>query len=357
MTNGFSDSDLTGLVLEQADRLLAAEVTREVLAQADAGDYPAKLWQVCEDAGLPAALLPESAGGTGIAFKQGMRLVRRLGYHAAPLPLAETMLANLVWHDAGGTAPQGSVCVVPGESIALHRSGARWTLRGTAQRVPWGRTADRLLLEACDADGVRRLALLASEWLPSAGSGAVRNLAGEPRETLCLDEVVVGEDAIRPSLPTPLFAAGALLRAQQMAGAMERTLDFALDYAMERKQFGRPIGKFQAIQHMLAEAAGHYAAAVAAADLGADAWGSAQFEFAAAIAKSRVGEAAGRVAAIVHQVHGAMGFTQEHPLHFSTRRLWSWRDEFGSEAHWQAQLGRLVCGAGGEALWPALAGD
>ena len=45
------------------------------------------------------------------------------------------------------------------------------------------------------------------------------------------------------------------------------------------------------------------------------------------------------------------GFTQEHPLHFATRRLWSWRDEFGNEAFWQERIGRLVASRGGEALW------
>jgi acyl-CoA dehydrogenase len=49
-----------------------------------------------------------------------------------------------------------------------------------------------------------------------------------------------------------------------------------------------------------------------------------------------------------------MGFTQEHPLHYSTRRLWSWRDEFGGESHWQAEIGRLVCSHGGVALWRRL---
>jgi acyl-CoA dehydrogenase len=69
-----------------------------------------------------------------------------------------------------------------------------------------------------------------------------------------------------------------------------------------------------------------------------------------------VGEATGKVAEVCHQVHGAMGFTQEHPLHFATRRLWSWRDEFGHETFWQERIGRMVCSAGGEALWPMLVG-
>ena len=153
-----------------------------------------------------------------------------------------------------------------------------------------------------------------------------------------------------------LLILGAQLRTQQMIGAMERCLDFAIAYANERVQFGRPIGKFQAVQHMLAVAAGHFAAATAAADAAIEAHGSPDVELAVAVAKSRAGEAAGEVAAISHQVFAAMGFTQEHPLHFSTRRLWSWRDEFGPEAFWQERIGRLVCGNGGDSLWPLLTG-
>src|SRR5207248_4651288 len=57
----------------------------------------------------------------------------------------------------------------------------------------------------------------------------------------------------------------------------------------------------------------------------------------------------------IYQVHGAMGFTQEHPLHFATRRLWAWRDEWGAESYWQERIGRMICAAGGEGFWPLLA--
>ena len=75
-----------------------------------------------------------------------------------------------------------------------------------------------------------------------------------------------------------------------------------------------------------------------------------------AIAKIRVGEAAGNGAAIAHQVHGAMGFTYEHSLHQATRRLWSWREEFGNEAHWADRLGHMVAARGADALWPFVTG-
>ena len=143
----------------------------------------------------------------------------------------------------------------------------------------------------------------------------------------------------------------ALLRAVQMSGCLARTLELSLEYAQERVQFGRPISKFQAIQHQLAVMAGEVAAATRAADGALERLGDSRFQVQLAVAKARVGEAAGIAAEIAHQVHGAMGFTHEHRLHHHTRRLWAWRDEFGNEAHWQRQLGQHVAAVGADQVW------
>jgi acyl-CoA dehydrogenase len=97
--------------------------------------------------------------------------------------------------------------------------------------------------------------------------------------------------------------------------------------------------------------AGHTAAAgmAAAAAFRAAERGDPAFE--AAAAKIRVGEAAGVGAGIAHQSHGAIGFTYEHHLHFVTRRLWSWRAEFGGEGEWSERLGRQACARGADQLW------
>ena len=76
--------------------------------------------------------------------------------------------------------------------------------------------------------------------------------------------------------------------------------------------------------------------------------------FSTAVAKVRCGEAASRGSAIAHQVFGAIGFTHEHPLHFATRRLWAWREEFGSDADWAAELGRAAIQSRASGFWPAL---
>jgi acyl-CoA dehydrogenase len=140
----------------------------------------------------------------------------------------------------------------------------------------------------------------------------------------------------------------------------------SVQYAGERVQFGRPIAKFQIIQQELARLAGWVAAAGSASEVAfraADearpdargrigAAGDPTFEIAAA--KVVVGDAAEQGPRIAHQVHGAIGFTYEHALHFATRRLWAWRAEFGTPERWAARLGAQVLRGGAAALWPSI---
>jgi acyl-CoA dehydrogenase len=352
------EASMSTILLEQTDRLLGEQVTKEIISAAEEGRWPDALWKAVEESGLTLAMVPEDAGGVGIDAADALRLVRRSAFHALPLPLPETLLAQSLWVAAGGEAVEGAVTLAPcnpGDRIGIAAAAGGFTLSGTARRVPWGGRAGHVLVLAEDATGKAHLALVPQG---KAKSSARRNLAFESRDTLVFDGVSVPATAVHAApaglAGEGLLLLGAQLRTQQMVGAMERCLDYAIAYANDRVQFGRPIGKFQAVQHMLAVAAGHFAASTAAADAAIEAHGSADAELAIAVAKARAGEAAGQVAAISHQVFAAMGFTQEHPLHFSTRRLWSWRDEFGAEAFWQERIGRLVCNNGGDALWPLL---
>ena len=185
-----------------------------------------------------------------------------------------------------------------------------------------------------------------------------KGLTGEPESLLLgsASEAPSFTSSLAPSL-AKLQGLLALSRAVMIAGALESALDLSVAYALERKQFGREIAKFQAVQQQLAVLTGEVAAALRAADAGLEALGSSREATAWAVAKARAGEAAGKVAEIAHQVHGAMGFTHEHQLHHRTRRLWCWRDQHGHEAYWQAELGRALCAAGADALWPELTGS
>jgi len=135
---------------------------------------------------------------------------------------------------------------------------------------------------------------------------------------------------------------GAVLSCAQIAGALERALQFTVEHVTTRQQFGVPIVRFQAVAHQLAQLAEETAAARAAAD-GASADSQ---EWKVAAAKVRCGEAAAKGAEIAHQLHGAIGFTNEHALRHFSAILWQARDRFGTETEWAIQLGRHVAASG-----------
>ena len=341
---------------DSAGRLFGAHVDKAVLRAAGEGRFPAALWTAVAEAGYTAALLPEAAGGFGATVAEALRLVRIAAEHAAPVPLGETMLAGWVLAKAGLEVPEGVLTVAPvriADVPTLEREGAGWRLRGTAARVPWARDAAAVAVLAAVPDGMAVALAPASSFTISRHDA---NLAGEPRDTVVFDAALPA-DAVAPSAgfgPVQLRAAGAALRTVQIAGALSRALAVSVAYAQSRVQFGRPIGKFQAVQHNLAVMAGQAAAAMAAADLAADALAGDLSPLAVGAAKARAGEAASIAAGLAHQSHGAIGFTQEYELHHTTRRLWSWRDEFGNEAEWNAVVGRAALRAGADGLWPAL---
>ena len=339
---------------DSAQRLFSQHVDKDVLKAAEKGVFPRALWDAVVAAGFTAALLPEAAGGFGASVAEALRLLQIAAEHTAPIPLAETMLAGWLLARAGLAVPDGVLTLAPvrkGEALSLIRDGDGWRLSGTASRVPWGRDAEAVAVLAVGSEGpmVARV----------AGAGLVTsrdvNLAGEPRDTIALDVRLAGEAVAAVDLePAGLRAAGAAVRTAQIAGALSRALSLSVGYAQTRVQFGRPIGKFQAIQQTLAVLAGQSAAAIAAADMAADGLAGDLSPMLVGAAKARAGEAASVAAGLAHQSHGAIGFTQEYDLHYATRRLWSWRDEFGNEAEWNVVVGRAALAAGPEGLWPAL---
>jgi hypothetical protein len=343
------------LVQESAGRLFAHLATPALINAAEAGTFPAELWDAVEKAGFTDALAAAAEQPGDLAgIADAAAILREAGRFAVPLPLAETMLARWLLAGAGIDPPEGPLTFLPvdrGANLVLRREQSGWRLSGRVAGVPWGRDA-RAVVALAEGE-----VALVSRLSIDLHSG--KNLAGEPRDDLSVD---AGVDLAKPA-PSGVDAKllhrlGALTRSILMAGALEAVLRITVQYANDRAQFGRPIGKFQAIQQQLAVLAENVAAAgvIAAAAVEAAA-GSGDFPFTVAAAKSRVGEAAGKVAETAHQVHGAIGFTHEHRLHHLTRRLWSWRDEFGVESEWSLELGRIVASRGGDGLWPLLTGS
>jgi alkylation response protein AidB-like acyl-CoA dehydrogenase len=340
------------LVAEAAERLFADLATPEVANAAETGTWPADLWGSVVEAGFLDALGGD-AGGALEGLGDAVDILRSAGRHAAPLPLAETILARWLLRRAGLSPPDGVLALAidgPEDQVELRRTGVDWQLTGLARGVPWARNARGLVVSSSVA-----VALVTPV---SAVISQGENLAGEPRDDVTLDLKLDARSVAGAPIDADaamVYRLGALFRAAEMVGALEEALQLAVTYAGDRVQFGRPIAKFQAIQQQLALAAEQVAAAGVAVASAVAAAGTGDLAFAAGAAKLRVGEAAGKVCDIVHQVHGAIGFTHEHRLHQLTRRLWSWRDEFGVESAWALELGRLMAGQGADGIWPFLA--
>ncbi len=177
------------------------------------------------------------------------------------------------------------------------------------------------------------------------------NMAGEPRDTVEFDAAAPIASAAGADREYMLCRCAAV-RALQLAEAAARALEMTVEYAGQRKQFGRPIGAFQAIQHQIAAAAGEVASARVAAQQArlAIAEGG-NVLFACAIAKARANDAAGAVARMSHQVHGAIGFAREYQLHRFTRRIQSWRGEYGASAFWNRRIGEMILNERGRSVW------
>ncbi len=334
--------DTTQLILDTAQKMFRDHCDKTLLDRAEQGHYPTHLWDLIAVNELPH-LATASGGGT---LADALRLLRVAGRHAVPLPLAEMLIANHLLDAAGCDVSAGRISL--GIADSLSAEGAEVNVELTA--VPWARAMERICYVIGDPLEIVVLDVAECEIFEHA------NIAGEARDGVKFFGVPPYSGTSTSMDVTRVFELMALARAAQMSGALERVLELTIEYAKQRKQFGRPIGGFQAIQHNLAVLAGQVAAALRATDAAIAALDTEHFAVQVAVAKARVGEAAGIASEIAHQVHGAMGITYEHQLHHFTRRLLAWRDEYGRETYWQTRIGRQIAAGGADAVWDFIVG-
>lgn len=336
------------LILETTNRILNDLCTTEVVNDSQAGSFAAELWRTLDETGLTLAGFPESVGGAGGRIQDSLMVIREAAKIGAPLPLAETFIAAHLLQSVGQYIGDGPLTIAVGNfEIDSHS-----ILTGRADNVAFARWCKHVVFIA----NRNFTPVLCRVPLSLFEISQVTNMAGEPRDTVEA-EFAIAENQIfnmEMDLSDELQLLGAMTRSVMMSGALESALELSVQYALERQQFGRPIARFQAVQQQLAVFAGEVAASIRAADaLIESADRLDQMEV--AVAKSRIGDAAGTGAEIAHQVHGAMGYTMEHNLNHRTRRLWCWRDEYGNERYWQEVLGKQVTSVGADELWPMIA--
>ena len=303
------------------------QVIREIESAGSRSVAVARLWQQLEETGLADALLAEEEGGAGLGLGEIFGVLEQCGAHALPLPLGETMLARAMLAQADMACPAGSIALAQGAMQA--DGGLHCAL------VRGGQVADSVLVQVQEEAGVWHLLSVSQAGLAPHAMALDASLTWSPEQLRA-----AGVIRQRPQFDARSLQAAVV--AAQMAGAMRDVFQRSLHYANERQQFGRAIGKFQAIQHQLAVMSEHVFAARMAAQLGCSGDGIVPDRLRVAVAKARCSEAALVVTELAHAIHGAIGFTEEYDLQLFTRRLHAWRLTAGSEAYWQALAGQAL---------------
>jgi acyl-CoA dehydrogenase len=300
--------------------------TPPVVRAIEAGGDHRSLWHTLEQTGFADALIATDAGGAGLSLADVFPIPELCGHFAVPLPFAETMLWRGILSHLNASIPAGSITF-----------GGRARFREdevVCAHVVCGMLADGAVL------------VLPGEWrLISIGAAQRQRLGFALDATLIWPRSDVDKaTAVCSTVDERLVQA--FVHAAQIAGALSAVFERTLDYANVRKQFGKPIGSFQAIQHQLSVMAEHVFAARMAADVACSRDGMRFDRFKIAIAKARTSEAAVEVAALSHAIHGAIGFTEEYDLQLLTRRLNAWRLSAGSEGYWHTVVGEGIFNCG-----------
>ena len=341
------------LVVETVDRLLAATCTQDEVERAETdGGWSAPTWSTLAEAGFAWVGIDEERGGSGGTLFDLGAIVRAVGAHAAPVPIAETgLLGGWLLAAAGLALPAGPVTVAP-------TIGARMTEAGLelADPLAWARAAERIVFVSTTGEGVHSLSrhgVVVSLRPDQVAIEPGANLAGEARDRVI---VTAPRDAWETA-PLPDHAAhqlrvrGSLSRSLMAAGALSAMAQLTVDYTNERRQFGQPVARFQAVQHHLVTVAQCAAKAEMAAAVALHAVAAGDGTDAVAAARVVVDDAIARGTRAAHQAHGAMGVTREYRLHQLTRRLWSWRHEWGTTREWRRLLGSSAVARGADDLF------
>ena len=323
----------------------------------DERGYTDEYWRELAELGWLGLLIPEQYGGSGMQFADMAVLLHKWGAALAPGPLVDSSVvaAAMIGYSTSDEAksrllpsiasgesvviPPYSVSEVDTGRVSASKTDDGWVLGGSWGYSPYANSADILILPVETKSGRALFALDTNAVSGTLSLNRVKMASGVPTFNLELNEVVCPDSARLAYLHESVEIArrpglaGSTARAIQMVGAGKAVLDRTLEYVKTRRQFGRPIGAFQAIQHYMADMALKVKSAQHMADRAAWAMDNVddydvQFRYVTQ-AKWAANTLIPQVCWTAHQVHGAIGFTWEHDLHLYTRRVLSWRAEYG----------------------------
>jgi len=316
-------------LLDTFDRLLGETCSPKHIRQIEKHEDHMAIWSAIESSGFLDILVGESAGGAGLGWQDAWGVLFAAGRHAVPYPIAQTMFARACLAHCEHETPDGPIALA--SSVSHSADGVL-----TARLVQGALLASHVLLQ--DHDTAYLLPVAQAEQEAVGGQGSFD-------AHLTWHGAVVTESVIGTWARGAVAHGLALGLAVLMAGVSDRVLEMTLGYANDRVQFGKPIGRLQAVQQQVTEMAERVYGIRMATQLGCQsasnyAW--LPLANAAALAKSQASSAAVRIANVAHAVHGAIGVTHEYDLQIYTRRLYEWNRAGGGAKYWSARLGRAA---------------
>lgn len=329
-------SEMQDIIIQSAEKIFKRHTTKELVDELEEGKFDEKTWKLLVDNGLTTIGVPESLGGVGGDLQNAFQVIKLSGKYTLPVPLAETILANLMLSriEVQVDTTLRSIHFNESDGLNLESDKEQFLMNGQLNNVTWGRFLEELIVvtKYNHKDYVVKVSPQQSKIEKR------QNLAGEPMDDLEFRNVQINPENIteinRESFIKNLMDLGGVTKVSQMCGASEEILNLCLFLTNERKQFGRPLNRLQIIQQYLATLAGDTVNITTNFDYVVDALEKHQMTYEVANSKIITNTAIRRIAETAHQIHGAVGVTHEHKLHQLTRRLWSWREEFGNEQFW-----------------------
>jgi alkylation response protein AidB-like acyl-CoA dehydrogenase len=354
----FGLSDSQQLLVANARKFFAAECPMAQVRRLMETDtaYDAALWSKLAEQGFTGIIFPEEHDGAGLGKVDLILLMEEMGRALLPGPFFSTVVLAGAVLDAAGSAEQKKKYLAPicrGESrstaaileasaswdlAAMQISAAKGKLTGEKLFVPDAAVADSIVVVARDGVFVVDADAPGIEITPMSGMDFTRKLYAVQFDNTPAERLGDGMGLARA-----LDIATAALAAE-MVGGMQRTLDITVEYAKTRKQFGKPIGIFQAVQHQCADMyleteSSRSAVYYAAWTLEENAPDAA---VAVSIAKMYASDACRTVGNRGIQVHGGMGFTWENDLHLYYRRAKASETMFGDATFHRERIARLT---------------
>ena len=305
----FDFSDDQQAIKRTAKDLLADRFKLERVRElAEAGTYDDDAWKELCELGWAGIFIDEQYGGQGLGIVELIILMEELGYTLAPVPFLSNAAAGLMIQAAGSDEQKQRW--LPGIASGEARGAAALVRGDEAKLVPDGDSAEVIVL--CADGGVSVVERSAADVEPVATMDSTRRYA----------RVRAGGGEPLPGEVGPGVGAGLLAVSAELTGVAQRAMEMAVEYARDRKQFGRPIGAYQAVSHRCAQMLLETEGARSATYYGA--WTAdaqpEELELAASMAKAYSSDAGWRVCSSSLQVHGGIGFTWEHDLHFFLKR-------------------------------------